>query len=66
MSSHYETQEHLSLELIEKVIKRCGSFTLFSIGFINVCSRYTNFGLHYLRQIFFAKFDLKVHTDLGS
>ncbi|KAF8169249.1 hypothetical protein BJ912DRAFT_1025654 [Pholiota molesta] len=47
MSSHYETQQPLSPELIEKIIK----------------SRYVNVGLFYLRQLFFAKFDLKVHTD---
>ncbi|KAG5349533.1 hypothetical protein C0989_003290 [Termitomyces sp. Mn162] len=47
MSSHYETRKPLSPELIEKIIK----------------SRYVNVGLFYLRQLFFAKFDLKVHTD---
>jgi Peptidase family M3 len=47
MSSHYESKEPLSPELIDKIIK----------------SRYVNVGLFYLRQIFFAKFDLKVHTD---
>lgn len=26
-------------------------------------SRYVNVGLFYLRQLFFAKFDIKVHTD---
>jgi metallopeptidase MepB len=50
MSSHYEKQEPLTPELIEKIIK----------------SRYVNVGLFYLRQIFFAKFDLKVHTDQES
>ena len=29
-------------------------------------SRYVNVGLFYLRQLFFAKFDLKVHTDQGQ
>ena len=29
-------------------------------------SRYVNVGLFYLRQIFFAKFDIKVHTDQGK
>lgn len=29
-------------------------------------SRYVNVGLFYLRQLFFAKFDLKVHTDQGD
>lgn len=50
MSSHYETQKPLSPELIEKLIK----------------SRYVNVGLFYLRQLFFANFDLKVHIDQGS
>jgi len=50
MSSHYETKKPLSPELIEKIIK----------------SRYVNVGLFYLRQLFFAKFDLKVHTDQAS
>lgn len=50
MSSHYTTQEPLSPALIDKIIK----------------SRYVNVGLFYLRQIFFAKFDLKVHTDKDS
>ncbi|KAH7885032.1 hypothetical protein F5I97DRAFT_1810510 [Phlebopus sp. FC_14] len=47
MSSHYETQEPLSADLIDKIIN----------------SRYVNVGLFYLRQLFFAKFDLKVHVD---
>ncbi|KAH6893805.1 Metalloprotease [Coprinopsis sp. MPI-PUGE-AT-0042] len=47
MPSHYESKQPLSPELIDKIIK----------------SRYVNVGLLYLRQIFFAKFDLKVHTD---
>ncbi|EGN98007.1 hypothetical protein SERLA73DRAFT_109304 [Serpula lacrymans var. lacrymans S7.3] len=47
MSSHYEKQEPLSPELIDKIIK----------------SRYVNVGLFYLRQLFFAKFDMKVHVD---
>ncbi|CAA7261352.1 unnamed protein product [Cyclocybe aegerita] len=50
MSSHYETKKPLSVDLIEKIIK----------------SRYVNVGLFYLRQLFFAKFDLKVHTDQQS
>ena len=28
-------------------------------------SRYVNVGIYYLRQIFFAKYDIKLHTDLG-
>ncbi|KAF9454736.1 zincin [Macrolepiota fuliginosa MF-IS2] len=47
MSSHYEKNEPLGKELIEKIVK----------------SRYVNVGLFYLRQLFFAKFDYKVHTD---
>ncbi|KAG6830705.1 hypothetical protein H0H92_015181 [Tricholoma furcatifolium] len=50
MSSHYETKKPLSPELIDKIIK----------------SRYVNVGLFYLRQLFFAKFDLKVHTDQNA
>lgn len=30
------------------------------------CSRYVNVGLFYLRQLFFANFDIKVHTDKGA
>jgi Zn-dependent oligopeptidase len=29
-------------------------------------SRNVNVGLFYLRQLFFAKFDLQVHTDQGT
>jgi len=47
MSSHYETKKPLPRDLIDKIIK----------------SRYVNVGLYYLRQVFFAKFDIKVHTD---
>ncbi|KDQ54212.1 hypothetical protein JAAARDRAFT_135927, partial [Jaapia argillacea MUCL 33604] len=50
MSSHYQRKEPLSKELIEKIIK----------------SRYVNIGLFYLRQLFFGKFDIKVHTDKGG
>lgn len=50
MSSHYERKEPLGKELIEKIVK----------------SRYVNVGLFYLRQLFFAKFDYKVHTDKGK
>jgi metallopeptidase MepB len=50
MSAHYKTQEPLSSDLIHKIIK----------------SRYVNVGLFYLRQLFFAKYDLKVHTDKES
>ncbi|TFY78786.1 hypothetical protein EWM64_g5225 [Hericium alpestre] len=47
MSSHYKTEQPLSADLIDKIVK----------------SRYVNVGLFYLRQLFFAKFDLKVHTE---
>ncbi|KAI9567695.1 hypothetical protein HD554DRAFT_2267097 [Boletus coccyginus] len=47
MSSHYKTQAPLSDDLIAKVIK----------------SRYVNVGLYYLRQLFFANFDLSVHNN---
>lgn len=50
MSSHYEKKEPLAKDLIEKIIK----------------SRYVNVGLFYLRQLFFAKYDYKVHTDKGQ
>ncbi|TRM63928.1 hypothetical protein BD626DRAFT_547704 [Schizophyllum amplum] len=50
MSSHYETKKPLSPELIEKIIK----------------SRYVNVGLFYLRQLFFANFDIKVHMAKES
>jgi hypothetical protein len=32
----------------------------------DIFSRYVNVGLFYLRQLFFAKFDIKVHTDQGK
>ncbi|KAH8114574.1 Metalloprotease [Phellopilus nigrolimitatus] len=47
MSKHFKTEKPLPDDLIEKIIK----------------SRYVNVGLFYLRQLFFAKFDIKVHTD---
>ncbi|KAL5513671.1 PRD1 [Sanghuangporus vaninii] len=47
MSQHFKTKEPLSDDLIKKIID----------------SRYINVGLFYLRQLFFAKFDIKVHTD---
>ncbi|KAJ6584908.1 hypothetical protein B0H19DRAFT_926190 [Mycena capillaripes] len=50
MSSHYETKQSLSPALIKKLVD----------------SRYVNVGLFYLRQVFFAKFDIKVHTDQES
>ncbi|KAF8580285.1 Metalloprotease [Ramaria rubella] len=46
MSSHYETKEPLSDDLIDKLVK----------------SRYAHVGLFYLYQGFFATFDMKAHT----
>ncbi|THH10464.1 hypothetical protein EW145_g1314 [Phellinidium pouzarii] len=50
MSQHFQTEKSLPDDLIQKIIK----------------SRYINVGLYYLRQLFFAKFDIKVHTDKGQ
>ncbi|KAF5369475.1 hypothetical protein D9758_002530 [Tetrapyrgos nigripes] len=47
LGKHWETGESMSEEMIDKLIK----------------SRWVNVGLFYLRQIFFAKFDIKIHTD---
>jgi len=47
MSSHYETKEPLSDDLIKKLIE----------------SRYVNAGLSFLRQLFFGSFDMRVHTE---
>lgn len=68
MSSHYETQKPLSPELIEKIIKRSvftGATSIIILTHKGYPSRYVNVGLFYLRQLFFAKFDIKVHTDQG-
>jgi len=46
MSSHYQTKQSLSKELIDKLIK----------------SRYVNVGLFWLRQLYHAKFDMRIHT----
>ncbi|KAG9019832.1 hypothetical protein FRB90_003421 [Tulasnella sp. 427] len=46
MSQHAQTNEPLSDELIDKLIK----------------SRYVNAGLYFLRQLFFGKFDMELHT----
>jgi Zn-dependent oligopeptidase len=50
MSRHYRTGAPLSDELVKKIID----------------SRYVNVGLFFLRQLFFAKYDMKVHTDSGA
>ncbi|KII91059.1 hypothetical protein PLICRDRAFT_684635 [Plicaturopsis crispa FD-325 SS-3] len=47
ISSHYETQQPLSAELIEKLTK----------------TRYAGVGLFQLRQLFYAKYDVLVHMD---
>ncbi|KAJ7366807.1 metallopeptidase MepB [Mycena albidolilacea] len=66
MSSHYKTKQPLSPALIEKIIKRWTSIC-YGCNLLNrIHSRYVNVGLFYLRQVFFAKFDIKVHTDQES
>lgn len=73
ISSHYETQKPLPDDLIEKLVKRL----VLGFGRMSHCpavllivfyhgSRHINAGLYYLRQLFFAKYDIKVHTDQGS
>ncbi|KAI0632166.1 metallopeptidase MepB [Trametes polyzona] len=47
MSSHYETGEPLSKELIDSIVK----------------SRFVNVGLSYLKQVHWSIFDLRVHTE---
>ena len=81
ISSHYKTQEPLPDDLIQKLIKRFVCFDKLTviwecsqrtpgglqIGFsIIINSRYVNAGLFYLRQLFFATYDIKVHTDKGT
>lgn len=64
ISSHYKTNEPLPADLITKLIKR---FATSSVDiFTDLFSRYVNVGLFYLRQIFFAKFDMTVHTEQGQ
>lgn len=67
MSSHYETKEPLSSDLIDKIIKRWVTLNCYLDKTNDMfSSRYANVGLFYLRQLFFARFDLKVHTDEGQ
>lgn len=64
MSSHYKTQEPLSDDLIVKIIKRSvGILVLHVYAAHPARSRYVNVGLFYLRQLFFANFDLSVHNN---
>ena len=73
MSSHYETKEPLSAELIGKIVKRCvtqllrwrGSASHAQMGSL-FRSRFVNNGLFHLRQLFFSKFDIEVHTNQGK
>ncbi|KAI9465436.1 Metalloprotease [Lactarius psammicola] len=63
MSRHYKTNEPLSPELIKKIVQRYASELVYISARINTLpSRYVNVGLFYLRQVFFARFDLHVHT----
>jgi Zn-dependent oligopeptidase len=69
MSKHYKTNEPLSDELIEKLVRRCADAVVLSAPFWTNprhFSRYVNVGLFYLRQLFFAWFDYRVHTDKGK
>ena len=73
ISSHFETQEPLPDDLIKKLIKRFAHFPqgtprLRAVLLNGVFwdSRYVNAGLFYLRQLFFATYDIKVHTDKGT
>lgn len=76
MSSHYETKEPLPQDMIDKVLRacvlsfvfylRCLMFGIIMIHDIYYCRRYSNIGLFYLRQVAYAKFDMKVHMDNGK
>ena len=67
VSKHYKTKEPLSPELIEKLVKRYVSELIYLSTHTNTFpSRYVNVGLFYLRQVFFARFDLHVHTYKGQ
>lgn len=67
ISKHYKTGEPLSSELIDKIIKRFVTRFRFHDRRLKAIdhSRFVNSGLFYLRQLFFASFDIKVHTDQG-
>ena len=63
MSKHYKTNEPLSHELIEKLVQRYANEPVYLSSCIDTFqSRYVNVGLFYLRQVFYARFDLHVHT----
>ncbi|KAJ7599940.1 hypothetical protein C8J56DRAFT_909190 [Mycena floridula] len=47
ISSHYETKEPMPADMIDKLVK----------------SRYSNVGMFYLLQLFYAKFDFQIHVD---
>ena len=73
MSSHHETKEPLSAELIGKIIKRCVTQLLCWRASASHAqmrslfhSRFVNNGLFHLRQLFFSKFDVEVHTNQGK
>lgn len=65
MSSHYKTQDPLSDDLIDKIIKRSVKTSVSHVPChsLGSHSRYVNVGLFYLRQLFFANFDLLVHNN---
>ena len=73
ISSHFKTQEPLPDDLIEKLIKRFVAFSRSLSGgravsltvFLFHDSRSVNAGVFYLRQLFFATYDIKVHADKG-
>lgn len=68
MSSHFETKKPLPADLIKKIVDRFVPLYPSSSDYNTVVpctSRYVNVGLFYLRQMFFAKLDLKMHTDQG-
>lgn len=67
MSSHYEKKEPLEDDIIKKLIDRCVKSRCKRRDRLlmesKCVSRYVNVGLFYLRQIFFGKYDITVHTQ---